>query len=76
MLAGLSNLSMASIGLSVGPYALYRRNPALGGHTALLVMPQVQYEIGKYWMIQGGVGARFTHDFTLPEVGFRIIREF
>lgn len=48
----------------------------VGGHAALLVMPQVHYEVGKYWMIQVGVGARFTHELTLPEVGFRIIHEF
>jgi len=29
----------------------------IGGNTALLVMPQVHYEIGKYWMIQAGIGA-------------------
>lgn len=48
----------------------------IGGHTALPVMPQMHYEIAQYWMIQAGVGARFTHAFTLPEVGFRSIREF
>lgn len=48
----------------------------LGGNTEVLVMPQLHYEIDRYWMIQVGVGARFTTDFTLPEVGFRLIREF
>ncbi len=48
----------------------------LGGNTEVLVMPQVHYEIGPYWMIQAGVGARFTTGFTLPEAGFRLIREF
>ncbi len=48
----------------------------VGGHAALLVMPQVHYEVSKYWMVQAGVGVRLTRDFTLPAVGFRIIREF
>lgn len=48
----------------------------VGGNTEVLVMPQVHYEIDRYWMIQAGVGARFTTGFTLPETGFRIIREF
>jgi hypothetical protein len=48
----------------------------LGGNTELLVMPPLHYEIDRYWMIQVGIGARFTAAFTLPEAGFRIIREF
>ena len=46
------------------------------GDTELLIMPQLHYEIDRYWMIQVGVGARFTTGFTLPETGLRIIREF
>ncbi|MBK5280936.1 MAG: hypothetical protein JJE16_02485, partial [Nitrospiraceae bacterium] len=46
------------------------------GNTEFLVMPQLHYEIDRYWMIQGGVGARFTTGLTLPVAGFRIIREF
>ena len=48
----------------------------LGGHSALLVMPQIHYEVDFHWMIQGGVGVRITNDLTLPEIGFRLIREF
>jgi hypothetical protein len=48
----------------------------LGDNTEFLVMPQLHYEIDRYWMIQAGVGARFTTGVTLPEAGFRIIREF
>ena len=48
----------------------------LGGNTELLVMPQLHYEVDRHWMIQVGAGARFTTGFTLPEAGFRIIREF
>lgn len=48
----------------------------IDGQAALLVMPQIHYEVSKYWMIQAGVGARFTQDFALPEGGFRLIREF
>lgn len=49
---------------------------SLGGSTEFLAMPQLHYEIDRYWMIQVGVGARFTTAFTLPEAGFRLIREF
>lgn len=48
----------------------------IGGNTELLVMPQLHYEIDRYWMIQAGVGTRVTTGLTLPEAGFRIIREF
>lgn len=48
----------------------------LDGSAALLVMPQIAYEVDKYWMIQSGIGVRFTSGLTLPELGFRIIREF
>jgi hypothetical protein len=49
---------------------------ALNGNTEVLVMPQLHYEIDRHWMIQLGVGARFTTGVTLPEAGFRLIREF
>lgn len=48
----------------------------IDGHASLLIMPQLHYEVGKRWMIQGGVGTRITKDLTLPEIGFRLIREF
>ena len=48
----------------------------IGGHSSLLVMPQIHYELGAFWMLQAGVGARFTSELTLPEIGFRLIREF
>jgi len=48
----------------------------IGGNTELLVMPQLHYEIDRYWMIQAGIGAHISAGFTLPEAGFRIIREF
>ena len=48
----------------------------LDGSTALLVMPQLAYEVDKHWMIQTGIGVRATPGLTLPEVGFRIISEF
>lgn len=48
----------------------------IGGNTELLVMPQLHYEIDRYWMIQAGIGARISTGFTLPEAGFRLIREF
>ena len=48
----------------------------VNGHASLLVMPQLHYEVSKRWMIQGGIGTRITKDLTLPEIGFRLIREF
>lgn len=51
-------------------------NQVIGGNTGVLFMPQLHYEIDRYWMIQGGVGARFTTGLTAPVAGFRIIREF
>ncbi|OQW30052.1 MAG: hypothetical protein A4E19_10860 [Nitrospira sp. SG-bin1] len=48
----------------------------IDGHASLLVMPQLHYEVSRRWMIQGGVGVRWTKDLTLPEIGFRLIREF
>ena len=51
-------------------------NQVIGGNTGMLFMPQLHYEIDRYWMIQGGVGARFAAGRTLPVAGFRIIKEF
>nr|WP_140393733.1 hypothetical protein [Nitrospira cf. moscoviensis SBR1015] len=51
-------------------------NQVIGGDASLLFMPQMHYEVGKRWMIQGGTGVRVTTGLALPEVGFRIIREF
>jgi hypothetical protein len=51
-------------------------NQVIGGNTGVLFMPQLHYELDRYWMIQGGVGARVTAGLTLPVAGFRIIREF
>jgi hypothetical protein len=48
----------------------------LGGSLSLLIMPQIHYEVGAFWMLQAGAGARVTSGFTLPEIGFRLIREF
>lgn len=48
----------------------------VNGQAAVLVIPQVHYEVSRYWMVQAGVGVRFTSGLTLPEVGFRLIREF
>ena len=49
---------------------------AAGGHASLLLMPQIHYEAGRRWMIQAGMGVRFTDDFVIPEAGFRLIWEF
>lgn len=51
-------------------------NQVVGGDLSLLVMPQLHYEMAKHWMIQAGGGAQFTSEFILPQIGFRLIREF
>ena len=51
-------------------------NQVIRGDIEVLFMPQLHYEVDRHWMIQAGVGARFTTEFTLPVAGFRIIREF
>ena len=51
-------------------------NQGVGGNTSVLVMPQVHYKLGHTWMIEGGVGARSTTGFILPEAGFRFSRQF
>lgn len=51
-------------------------NQVVGGDTAFLLMPQLHYEISKHWMLQAGGGAQFTSAFIVPQLGFRLIREF
>lgn len=68
LFADVTNRMVAGVETNVGQ--------VLGGHTSLLVMPQVHYEVDLHWMIQGGIGVRITNDLTLPEIGFRLIREF
>jgi hypothetical protein len=48
----------------------------VGGDPSLLIMPQLHYEMSKHWMVQAGGGAQFTSEFILPQLGFRLIREF
>lgn len=51
-------------------------NQVIGGDANVLLMPQVHYEVGKHWMLQAGGGAQVTSAFILPQLGFRLIREF
>jgi hypothetical protein len=51
-------------------------NQIVGGASSLLVMPQLHYEVSQHWMLQAGGGAQFTSEFILPQLGFRLIREF
>jgi hypothetical protein len=48
----------------------------VGGNPSLLIMPQLHYEMSKHWMIQAGGGAQFTSAFIVPQLGFRLVREF
>ncbi len=68
LFADVTNRLVAGIETNVGQ--------VIDGHTSLLVMPQVHYEVSKHWMIQGGAGTQITKGLTLPEIGFRLIREF
>jgi len=49
---------------------------SLQGPSAWLLMPQLHWEITDHWMVQSGVGARFSKDYTLPEAALRMIRSF
>ncbi len=49
---------------------------AMSGLSTWLVMPQIHVDVTDRITIQGGVGSRFTANFTLPEAGFRVIGEF
>jgi hypothetical protein len=49
---------------------------SLSGASSWLIMPQVHWEITDYWMLQFGTGLSFTKDYTLPEIGLRLIRSF
>lgn len=51
-------------------------NQVTDGSSSMLIMPQLHFEVSKHWMIQAGAGVRFTNELTLPEAGFRFIREF
>jgi hypothetical protein len=46
------------------------------GRSALLLMPQVHWEITDVVMLQGGIGARLTSDGTVPEAALRLVRSF
>jgi hypothetical protein len=48
----------------------------VGRNAAVLVMPQLHYEVSRQWMIQGGFGADISRRHTVPTAGFRIIMEF
>jgi len=66
--ADLTNRLVAGIETNLGQ--------TLGGNTEMLFMPQLHYEVDRYVMIQAGIGARFASGVSLPEAGFRLIREF
>lgn len=68
MFADVTNRVVAAVETNFGQ--------VLGGHSALSVMPQIHYEVDFHWMIQGGIGVQITNDLALPEIGFRLIREF
>jgi hypothetical protein len=46
---------------------------ATSGASTLLLMPQVQINVGKQWSAQMGVGAAFSESEVLPQLGLRVI---
>lgn len=46
------------------------------GRAALLVMPQLHWEVTDFMMLQAGAGARITSDGTVAEAAVRLIRSF
>ena len=46
------------------------------GRAALLVMPQLHWEVTDYVMLQAGGGARMTSDGTVAEAALRLVRSF
>lgn len=48
----------------------------MNGQASLLLMPQLHWEVSDYFMIQAGVGGRFTGQYSLGEAAFRVIRSF
>jgi len=49
---------------------------SMGGESALMVMPQLHWEITDYFMIQSGAGGRFASGGSMGEAAFRIIRSY
>jgi hypothetical protein len=49
---------------------------SLSGKGAVLLMPQVHWEITDFWMLQMGAGFDFSQASTLPECAVRLIRSF
>jgi hypothetical protein len=45
-------------------------NQVIGGNTEVLFMPQLHYELDRYWMIQGGVGAPLRQDLPSRSLDF------
>ncbi|WP_139556013.1 hypothetical protein [Methylotetracoccus oryzae] len=46
------------------------------GRAALLLMPQLHWEVTDYVMLQTGAGARITSDGTIAEAAVRLVRSF
>jgi hypothetical protein len=49
---------------------------SLRGPSAWMLMPQIHWEVTDMFMIQAGAGVTFSREYTLPELGFRVIRNF
>lgn len=76
-LEGIINLSLfADVAAHVSLGLETNVAETLSGKTALLVMPQLHWEVTDHIMIQGGAGARLTNERTVPEAAVRVIRSF
>jgi hypothetical protein len=60
--------------VTIGLETNYAAN--MSGAASLFVIPQVHYEVTNNFMVQAGVGVRFSEVYTLPEAAFRVIRTF
>jgi len=49
---------------------------SLAGNNTLLLMPQLQFDIGQYLSVQLGAGVGFSESETLPQAAFRVIATF
>jgi len=73
----LLNLSLFA---DVSPHATVgvetNLSTAMRGNSALMVLPQVHWELTDYFMIQTGAGGRFASDGSMGEAAIRVIRSF
>lgn len=48
----------------------------IDGRSDLLLIPQIHMKFGNSWSLQWGAGARFVKEVVIPQVTFRLIKEW